>query len=239
MLRTRNQRGAVLILAAFLLVVIFAIGALIIDLLRVQRASRTLQRAADAAALAGASQLRRTIDTTNGTIDDWKRSKRAVFAALRSNPVFGDFGEILNSGEFGIEGGSPPRGYPPDVTYEDPDSHYAYSAYDYPNLDVDIERLFYYRATDTTSIRELVLEGRDWCGNPSPPPELMVPISNCCLASTPTFQVANAVRVTLTLKRLPLFFGRFVGLESLTTLSRTALGTAEILPPGNFEDCIP
>ena len=235
MTRGSDQRGATLVFAMLLLVVIFAIGALIIDLLRIERASRSLQRAADAAALAGASQFNRATGFFSSDVDaeGWRRAKRASLVALRMNPVFGDSEEILQSDAFGAPGG-------PDQDTNFEASEYGFTEFEFPKLKVRIQRIFYFREIfpppppQEARPVEYGLEGRlhgtcnpDDTATISPPG---VP-DGCCTGSIMVCQVANAVRVTLTLKSLPLLFGNFVGLSQLTTLTRTALGSAEIKSP--------
>jgi hypothetical protein len=224
MLKDSDQRGAVLIFSLLLLFLIFALGALIVDLLRIERASRSLQQTADSAALAGATQLGARCHESEGTLNQWNFAKRAAIAAIRTNQIFGDGEDTAAWQHPTLEGYEDPTVTPGEI--------YRYSDFDFPRLHVSIERVLYYRREDClpgsecTPI-ELSLEGRTECEPAYPTPGLP---AECCGNDFPYVR-ANAVRVTLTLKSLPLMFGRFVGLSDLSVLTRSALGSPDIAPP--------
>jgi hypothetical protein len=111
-MRTRGQRsderGAILIVGLLVCLILLAIGALVIDVPRMERVGRMLQRAADAAALAGAAELNAPdcVTARQASPPDatqlaalqqcWQRAKRSAFYALQQNPVYTTDGvEIL------------------------------------------------------------------------------------------------------------------------------------------------
>lgn len=89
--RRSAERGAVLVAGLFGVMVLLAFGALVVDLLRIERIARSLQRAADAASLAGTLQLKgdpyEYAEDTPATVSAWRKAKRAAVLALRSNIV--------------------------------------------------------------------------------------------------------------------------------------------------------
>jgi hypothetical protein len=89
-----------MIVGMIVCLILLAIGALVIDVPRMERVGRMLQRAADAAALAGAAELnaldcvtaRQASDPDSDQIEAlqqcWRRAKRSAFYALQQNPVY-------------------------------------------------------------------------------------------------------------------------------------------------------
>ena len=76
-----DEQGLSLILAASLVFFIVALTALVVDHLRLQTSLQQLQRAADAAALAGARQL-------DGRATSWDRARSAALDVLAKNNVY-------------------------------------------------------------------------------------------------------------------------------------------------------
>ncbi len=76
-----TQRGAVSVLVAFMIPVLLGIAALVIDLAYVQIVRNELQNDADAAALAGAKQLR----STTSASPQWSVPEKAAFDAIALN----------------------------------------------------------------------------------------------------------------------------------------------------------
>jgi len=99
--RNRKRKGAVVVLAALLMVVMTAVLAFAIDLGYLMAARTELQRAADGAALAGAWEMV-SDDLVRGHIDDVHlavRNKAVQYAALnpvmQTNPVLADEDVVL------------------------------------------------------------------------------------------------------------------------------------------------
>jgi hypothetical protein len=75
----------------FGLMVMLALGALVVDVLRIERIGRSLQRASDSAALAASLHLRGDPYTPNpNAAVQWKQAKRAAVMALRNNLIAED-----------------------------------------------------------------------------------------------------------------------------------------------------
>jgi hypothetical protein len=93
-----------MIVGMIVCLILLAIGALVIDVPRMERVGRMLQRAADAAALAGAAELNApdcaaarqssTPDLTELT-KCWQRAKRSAFHALQQNPIYTTDGVVI------------------------------------------------------------------------------------------------------------------------------------------------
>ena len=82
---TKAQRGAVTLLVALMIPVFLGIAALVIDVAYLQFVRNELQNDADAAALAGAKQLRSTTSAT----PLWSSAETAAFTAISLNSADG------------------------------------------------------------------------------------------------------------------------------------------------------
>ena len=82
---SRSERGAVSLLVALLMPVVLGVSALAIDLAYVQTVRNELQNAADAAALAGASHLRKTALAQ----PDWSTAEKMASEAVGLNAAGG------------------------------------------------------------------------------------------------------------------------------------------------------
>lgn len=91
-----REDGAVIFLFALLVTVIFGVAALMIDVPRQEVVVQELQTAADAAALAAATQL-------NGTEAGWERAELAARRALQDNTVQGRPASELIAGKLQSE----------------------------------------------------------------------------------------------------------------------------------------
>ena len=81
----KSQRGAVTLLVALMIPVFLGIAALVIDVAYLQFVRNELQNDADAAALAGAKQLRSTTSAT----PQWSAAETAAFNAISLNSADG------------------------------------------------------------------------------------------------------------------------------------------------------
>lgn len=81
-LQLREESGAALLLAMGLVLLVVYLGVLVIDLARAEYITRELQRSADAASLAGATEL---VLSSNSDLDRWSNAKRAAIGILKSN----------------------------------------------------------------------------------------------------------------------------------------------------------
>ena len=203
-----GESGSFLIIGAIITFAGLTLGALVIDILRVEQVGRSLQRAADAAALAGTIHL--VPDNVPGEISlgeltGWQRAKRGSFSALRANPIEGDSGEIQQPGTFGTGGGN-------SDPFENPDdSNYKYTEYTFPNLFIRIERGRWVEPCTPNAQFESLEDPGD-------------------AAALPPSQ-ATAVRVTLRLLSLPTTIARFFGFERFTLIERVATAAPEGCSP--------
>ncbi len=105
-----DERGSVMILALAVVTAILLLAPFIVDYARAGYALTGIQRAADAASLAGASEL---VLSSNDYTTRWKNAKRAIIAALRENPIFMSF-EFPN---LAASGSGPPDACEPNGAY--------------------------------------------------------------------------------------------------------------------------
>src|SRR5256885_12073740 len=93
-----KERGSTLLLAAFALLILLAMGALAIDVATLYVARTEAQRAADAAALAGANAFATSGCTNAGTCDTFQSQARTQAKAVGdSNDVFGQAANIADA----------------------------------------------------------------------------------------------------------------------------------------------
>jgi len=80
-----SEKGAVLVIGAFLAGLGLLLGVLVVDISLAERSLNRHQAYIDAAALAGAMQLRMNLTEELESIEGWRASKVAVFKSLSSN----------------------------------------------------------------------------------------------------------------------------------------------------------
>ncbi len=253
-LRTRRsdgQRGGVLLLGAFILVAVFSFGLLVIDLARIELAAEGLQRTADAAALAGAEFLQRGGTITPapvGNRDDWGRrslewaiAKRATLLSIRAgdNPIFGgsstrdlfDLGTVPLRDECLGD---------PDLTV---DPNLPCRVFDFGDIRVEIERGYSFREEPTGASpvygdpRFVSLEGVYrpdgsggllWSTEPlAIPAQCAGDVVNSDQMVEPT-TLANAVRVRLSLKSIPITMGALLRIFTGPTITREAVASVDL-----------
>lgn len=209
-----RESGGGHIFGLILLLAFILIGALVIDILQAERCALTLQRAADAAALGGTYQL-------NDTRLGWATAKEAVFKVLRQNGIFGDSGEL--SGGPGAANGASNC----DTLSYDPHPDYQCTTYEFPNLTVSIERGLYYQTgaapNETRAFRSL--EGLVSCTDA----EECDLVRSDPLSPNEVWAWANAVRVTVKLKRLDTVFARVepISVPGIDGIERIALAAKD------------
>jgi len=102
------ERGAILVAGAIGIIALLAFGALVVDLLRMERIGRSLHRAADAAALAGSLNLKgdpyEPPTDLNATLAGWRSAKRAAILAVRQNLIAEDTGAVAGAAAWGQDG---------------------------------------------------------------------------------------------------------------------------------------
>jgi hypothetical protein len=244
--RTRGQRGGVLLIGAFLIAAIFSFGLLVVDLARIELAAEGLQRTADSAALAGAEFLQR-----NGALSvlpnltvresEWTFAKRAVLALVRSddNPVFGGTSS-RDTGDLGA-------GLSRDACLGDRDltgdADLPCRIFDFPDITVQIERGYSFRKEPPGALpvygdpRFVSLEGvygPDGSGGLRWGTEgLDIPFqcageseNNDAMVEPTT--LANAVRVRLSLKEIPITMGALLRIFTGPTITREAVASVDL-----------
>lgn len=254
-LRTRRsdgQRGGVLLLGAFILVAVFSFGLLVIDLARIELAAEGLQRTADAAALAGAEFLQRggTIVPAPGNSSDsgrrsleWAIAKRATLLSIRAgdNPIFGgsstrdlfDLGTVPLRDECLGD---------PDLTV---DPNLPCRVFDFGDIRVEIERGYGFREEPTGASpvygdpRFVSLEGVYrpdgsggllWSTEPLAIPaqcagDVADPLTAPMVEPT---ELANAVRVRLSLKSIPITMGALLRIFTGPAITREAVASVDL-----------
>lgn len=255
----RGERGAALLLGLGMVLLMCIIGALVVDIPLGENAVRRVQRAVDAAALAGAQQLRYPTDwgldvpwsdiPADEQLSGWRLAKRAVFATLRRD---------ANS----FPGSTPIAAYPRDPGGandrwwdSNPGSygfvHYEYNAGGVGEVRLVIERGLFtivnpLPATGPVEFAFTSLEGEEKCfgsvsgpipvlpyreggvSYPACPDPTTLPVEHAAV-----YNVANAVRVTATIRRLPTFFARLqqIAVGNLPDISRTGIAAPDLPVP--------
>lgn len=245
-LRSYRERGGALVFGLLLLLLFLFFAALVIDLLRAERAARTLQGVADAAALAGASRLADPAEACwgDGACEarkrtGWQEAKEAVFEALALNPIYGDSGEV-RGGVIEADSWREPtnHSYDLDLIANDPEGsdRYGHLEWDFDGLIVRIERGVYFEDPNSTTGERVFLPADDstiaLCTdlrfNSSPLYPTIIPTSRCVCSprvGADVYLVANGVKVTVTLSRLNTTFARvpFIGAAFIGEIKREAV----------------
>lgn len=79
-----NARGAVILLVLVIVLAVLYVGVLVVDVTTLQHTTRVLQFSADAASLAGATELSLS---SASDMDRWKNAKRAALGMLREHLI--------------------------------------------------------------------------------------------------------------------------------------------------------
>ncbi len=207
-----DEGGAFLLMALVALSTLLFIGAMVVDIMLVERVGATLQRTADAAALSGKVLLNRDKANPPGTREEWLLAKRAVLNLLRANVItFG--GKDIRVPNYVPEGdGIADR-------HDGPQSPYRFSQYDFKNSRVSIERgLWWYDDALAPQGEFSSLESKNGLCPALPPPAQAV-----CPIGQDNFVGANAVRVTLRLFGAPVVLARAAfGVQALRNIERQA-----------------
>jgi hypothetical protein len=222
----KNERGAVLIAGMFGIMVLLAMGALVVDILRMERIGRSLQRAADAAALAASLQLKGDPYTPAGTPRDWKEARRAAVLALRSNLIAEDTNVLAGGGTW------EPRGimdfYELETTMDGVMNPYRGSEIRVGRLIITIERGAWLYDEDSSS-------GGNVDGEPNGP--YFVPLESdtgdCpefCMNNN--YEYANAARIRIQMTSMRSFFPlAWAGTSEVGGLTRESIGSVQKTTP--------
>lgn len=185
---------------------IVAVLAMVVDHSRQSLSLETLQRAADAAALAGAKRF-------NGKLNGWREAKQAAVLALKQNPIHGVTPELLATLQL-LEGPS---------AFNAPTSVHEGSRGKIGKLNVTIERgVLWHDFALRSPISEAFPEGRQGgfrFVSLETHGDAAVPIPQ----GVEGYLYSNAVRVTLSLDSLSTSFGRVMGVLGFSNLARSAI----------------
>lgn len=228
----KNERGAVLIAGMFGIMVLLAMGALVVDILRMERIGRSLQRAADAAALAASLQLKGdpydpagTPNDPAGTPSDWREARRAAVLALRSNLIAEDTNVLAGGGTW------EPRGimdfHELETTVDGVMNPYRGSEIRVGRLIITIERGAWLYNEDSS--------GGDIDGEPNGP--YFVPLESDT-GECPEFcgqnnhRYANAARIRIQMTSMRSFFPlAWAGTTEVGGLTRESIGSVQKTTP--------
>lgn len=235
-----SERGAALVVGLFVVLILLAIGALVVDVPRMERVGRLLQRAADAAALAGAAELNSEV-CRNARFDPdlppdpvlldilqtcWKRAKRAAFYYLSENPVYTAESVSIPLDSALLE--------PHAVTGQNPDPHdttglgYQYELFEFQiasgrTLQVQVTRMLYTRGQGKWSAevpqtivpqveRGTIMDGAGLCTTDP----------RCGSRNPPSYRWANGMHIRLTLTGFPSILAQLpaIGIPATSTIVR-------------------
>lgn len=222
-LRNHRERGAIIIIVYLSLLAFLTFSVLVLDIPYLERTGRSLQRAVDAAALAGTTQLSRK------NLLGWRSAKRAALLALQENGIAGtdwptiDLGTL--SGTYGSE---------EDEMWEPAAGGYQYIEYTAGGtrkLKIRFDRGIYQPPetwTVNTKIFWSLEEGQPARDANDKCRQVDADGPTAC-ASLPWFyEVADAMRVTVTLENIPTLMGKVLGLTSFSYIERTGTASPEV-----------
>ncbi|MFN8391883.1 MAG: pilus assembly protein TadG-related protein [Bdellovibrionota bacterium] len=160
---TDDEAGSILFITLALAILVLYLCLLVIDLRRAELAGNGVQRAADAAALAGLTELVASPDTDN---EKWKNSIRAALAVLKQNSIF-------LSPQFPDASVSANRVGSTDACDTDISSSYRWQTFDNGTMRVEIARGTYDESTDTFTS----LESTSTCNDAARPNSVQVTVT--------------------------------------------------------------
>lgn len=195
-----GEQGSALLLGLLFVVAILALGALTIDAPLQARRGLTLQRGIDAAALASALQL-------NQQQKGWRAARRAALAFLEKNGVLASSGRGSSGCTDTFESESEIQG----LTFGSSDGR----------ITVTVERGYFLRSSGADP-KFYSLECREFC---DPSSGELTDLTTVCAGSPPTFQVANAVRITAREAGGQTLFARInnIGVREMGILTRVSV----------------
>ncbi len=219
--RLQSERGAAMIIGLCLILFMLFAAALVIDVARLERAALSLQQAADAASLAGASALRPTYDNSVSTEEStcFHGAKVAVFQLLAENPVLGEGGEVAA----GPLTSTPCLDLP--ASPYDLAPEWQCVEYDFTSMRVRIERGAYYQQGS-----ELHFAPLDSVADACTVTELAPHLTLCPSGPASPVEVSNGIKVRLTLKRIPTAFAGILGIGEVTGVSRESVSAKAPYP---------
>jgi|GEM_PF-7106373 len=250
-IKRRKQSGAVLMLGLYLIVSVLFLGVLVVDLARLELAAQSLQRAADAMALGAAERLRRgplPVENSQARVDEWRKAKLYALYLMRNseNSIYGATNprDLFPINNLNIE----PTDCVGDLDASD-DPRLQCRTFDFSDVTFTIERGYYFRPEVGGIYGEakfVSLEGvftnpsagPTWDTMPLANSPSLVPIQ--CLGTlnidgsvNPGFNInptglANAVRIQISLRALPLTLGPLLKVFTGPSISREAIASSDI-----------
>lgn len=238
--RAHSQQGGVLVLGLFLIMSILFFGLLVVDVARLELAAEDLQRIADASALGGAEFLKREILVEPAPArreENWRAAKKMTLRLLRSteNPIYGAREERnLESNVF--------------ITKADCDNdldsgideNTACRFFDFGSVTVAIERGYNFRDESSgfygdplfTSLEGTFRSGAspDWdtTDRALPPRCIQFGMNGGPTVPLDPTVLANAVRVRVALKALPLTMGGLLRIFTGPEMIREAIASVDL-----------
>lgn len=227
------EAGTIIILASFCIFLILAFGALAIDILRLEGARARIQAVTDAAALGAALQLRTAYNSGRwflGAYTDpalearqgWDASKQALFAFIKGNAI-----PSLNAAALEVANSSKTQN---SLTYSAA-NNYSYVIYDFPDIRIKVQRGMFEKDSGG-NLRFVSLEIGDGHIDSS---RRCIPDASMPSCSPPNpgdplptvEQIANAVKVEVTVKRFGALLGHVLGISSFRNLTHVSIGALD------------
>ena len=207
------------------------------DIPYLERVGQSMQSAAEAAALAGSTQLMARTAMILPALpgpdiprrkDGWIFAKRAAIAILKQNHIYGIAGNpFLGLGTTAIGTGTDSI----DESLISYRASYSYEVFPIPNGSVTITRGVYQRPTSSAAIAQNFYPIEDG-DSPTRNSFLCATAANlpteCLPANTlHVWDVADSVRVQITINKVPTLFGKLFGINSFVSITRTATAVPE------------
>jgi len=225
----RKEKGSVMIFVAVIIFAAVIVVGLLIENSRKSLSAKNVQDSVDAAALAAVAEM-------NGSAKGWANAKSSAVKVIQQQDIHGakelqdlvldqwspdsdcggpctndPFDPAVNSGNFGVSG----------------------------NVQVKVERGFYWYDEDEGAEIFHSVEGNDpdmeldYLDITIQDSENPLPDKVAAKYGLPTFILANAVRVTMTLTDVPTIIGKMLG-QTLGTVQRSAIAVSNRNP----EQCV-
>ena len=241
--KIQSERGAAIIMAYLAILMFLYMTLLFLDIPYMERVGRSIQRCADAAALAGAIQLTQRSSAATA-LQGWLDAKRAVIAVLGQNPIAGVDQTLLTAlnstsgtaDPLDLDVGNYYR-YPifgKTISPQQVTVSISRGVYHRPNPWANNVRIFYpLEVTDTTNRVENVPAINSTCKtsvNPlnNPPHNSVHPNEPTeCIPTPLIVNIADSVTITITISGIPTLYAKLLGFNSFTTITRTAVSVPE------------
>lgn len=211
-LRVDSERGGVILFFAIMLFAIIALIGLVVDSGRLLVMQRQLQNAADAGSLSGVLMLRPPV-----LVDNWAKSKLAVLAIVKTANISGldsaaDSSIHQSPETFRLDG----LANPPDCRETANDIvGYEYECGTRGNLTVRVSRgIWCYEAAPSIRRRWCSVEQKAAGGGPNP-----------------LWQLANSMRVDVTLRDIETTFAKIFLIDRIAKVSAQAISHLDTPTP--------